>query len=221
MQNNIASTAQIIMTLSSSIHKMDKRDKIDVIEARQKSSENTMADMVKELRSEIYQIKTTTPDYASLHTPSYANVLKTSEKPNKNNTNHSGITKLEQLKPSHVPTSSTQILKQHEGESLQENDLKEQTKLYTDPTNHITSVPDNETHTSHSAHKMTHNKKTEIETHNPNTSTSTYHHTTTPHGNVPPQVPTYSPMDADQESSKKNDTTTATEPTLPTATHKY
>ena len=35
MQNNIASTAQIIMTLSSSIHKMDKGDKIDVIEARQ------------------------------------------------------------------------------------------------------------------------------------------------------------------------------------------
>jgi len=53
MQQDIASMAQLIKTLSTSIHKMDKLDKIDTIDSRQKSSENRLTEMVSELRSQI------------------------------------------------------------------------------------------------------------------------------------------------------------------------
>ncbi len=103
MQHDNASMAQIIKTLSTSIYKMNKLDKIDVIKARQKSSETMMKNIVSDLCSEFENIETTTTDTTLVHTPSYADSLKTTQKTHKNTTAHTGmIPTLEVLKPTHI-----------------------------------------------------------------------------------------------------------------------
>ena len=75
MQNDIKSMVNIINALSHSFHKMDK---LDQIESRQKSSEEKITGMITDLRSEFETLKTTTKN-----PPSYADILKTTEKENK------------------------------------------------------------------------------------------------------------------------------------------
>ena len=76
MQNDIKSMVSIINTLSHSFHKMDK---LDEIESHQKSSEDKIAGMIDDLRSEFETLKTSTTS-----PPTYADILNTTEKQNKN-----------------------------------------------------------------------------------------------------------------------------------------
>ena len=70
MQNNIASMAHVIQALNNSIHKMEELDKIDEIEACQKSSETMIKNIVSGLRSELKHIKTPTANTRVAQTPS-------------------------------------------------------------------------------------------------------------------------------------------------------
>ena len=108
--------AQVIMSINNSLHKMEKLDRIDDIEARKKLSEIKMTDMVTELRKQIEDYKSpneNTPQITG-ENPSYADVLKTSEKSNKNTTQHpSKTTTLQTLKPTTTHTT------QNEPDSMQ------------------------------------------------------------------------------------------------------
>ena len=97
MQNDIKSMVSIINALSHSFHKMDK---LDHIESRQKSSEEKITGMITDLRSEFETLKanTTTP-------PTYADILKTTRKQNKNmSANPSTAPLLQILEPQQAPT---------------------------------------------------------------------------------------------------------------------
>ena len=78
----------VIQTLSNSIHKMGKLDKIDELKARQRSSETMINDIVSELRCEIENIKTPPTNIPTAQTPSYAAIAQTSQKKKKTNNTH-------------------------------------------------------------------------------------------------------------------------------------
>lgn len=107
MQSDIALMAEVLKSLILSVTKMDELDKIDEIESRQKSSETMMHNMMSNLQSEIDTIKTTTTEPEVLHTPCYADILKTTQKTHKNTTDNATITTpLEVLKLTYPTTSN-------------------------------------------------------------------------------------------------------------------
>ena len=84
MQKDLATMAQVINLLSTSISKMDKLDKIDAIESRQQSSETMLNNMVINFQSEIDELKTTTAfNNTANSTANYANILKNLKKQTK------------------------------------------------------------------------------------------------------------------------------------------
>ena len=99
IQNDIKSMASIIHAMSHSFNKMDKLDKIDQLESRQKSSEEKITGMITDLHSEFETLKTNNAP------PTYADILKTTERQNKNISATTSTTPLlEVLAPTQVPT---------------------------------------------------------------------------------------------------------------------
>ena len=222
IQNEIASMTQVIMTLSNSIQKMDKLDQIDVIESHQKSSEARIIEMVTNLCSELEQLKATSVDIPTVHTPSYADArLKTSEKSNKNVTRYSGTTTaLDILKPVHETRSTYKPITPAEtcliGDTVKLDDADPTPESQTD----TTPSPDDNTNQKQSEKHSRYDSWSTTNKRSTNTKHKHSSHSFVPNNNTT-QVPIYSPMDMNQETDDKDDSTTKTTSTLPMATHKY
>lgn len=76
---------------------MYKLDKIDIIKSRQKTTDTKIEHLFTELCSEIDYIKEKTIENTVIGPPSYANILKISQKSNKNNQNTDMTPKLDIL----------------------------------------------------------------------------------------------------------------------------
>ena len=111
MKNDISSMAEVLQSLTTSIQKMDKLDKIDLLESRQKSTDTKIDIIFTELRNEIDDIKGNTIQPPTTDPPSYADILKTSEKPNKNKQSKIDMTPdLEILKPTNKTPDNTNVI---------------------------------------------------------------------------------------------------------------
>ena len=222
MQNDIASMAQVIMNLSNSIHKMDKLDRIDIIESRQKSSETKITEMVSNLRSELEQLKTTSKDTTSVHTPSYAEaLLKTTEKSNKNNTTHADTTPMENLRSTSTPhsTDASTASAEKRFDSIT-NGLDESTN--TDEPQTDMMKPTYDTMTQTHQEKRSKNKPMFVtNAHNAPDMTNTTSYHTYGHRSNNSQVPTTLPMNTSHETESNDENMSQTTQTLPTTTHKY
>ena len=106
MQNDIRSMVHIVNALSSSLRQMEKLDKIDEIEARQKSSETMLTTMITKLSSEFDTKKQSTAALEHNASLTYADILKTTEKQNKNNTTDSATTQALKV-PAKIPDVSS------------------------------------------------------------------------------------------------------------------
>ena len=109
LKNHMTSMAAVLQSITTSLQKMDKLDKIDIIKSRQKSTNTKLDELVSNLSSENGIIKATTNDpNLAPNTPSYATILKTSQKQNKNDTENPRMTpNLTIIKPPSKSTNDT------------------------------------------------------------------------------------------------------------------
>ena len=107
LKTDLATMTDVIKSLATSIHKMDKL--AEDIESCQKSTDSKLSDMFTELRSELDDLKTNTTSSSTTgsNPPSYATIVKTTRKSNKNDDNTT-TPKLETLKPTtKLPATTT------------------------------------------------------------------------------------------------------------------
>ena len=109
LKNDMTSMAAVLQSITTSLQKMDKLDKIDIIKSRQKSTNTKLDELVSNLSSENGIIKATTNDpNLAPNTPSYATILKTSQKQNKDDTENTSMTpNLTIIKPPSTSTNDT------------------------------------------------------------------------------------------------------------------
>ena len=205
MKDDIASMVQVIKSLSTSLHKMDKLDKIDIIEARKKFTEITITEMITDLRYEIDHIKTKTEDSSELDSPSYADILKTTQKSNKNQPSHNDMTKdLEQIK-NKTPEKDNE-------QSMSQPGSNKGTKV---PKN-VTTIPNVKMMTTSKEDDTIMQHRTNSTVHVPKLPTVT--NTNNSDNN---NIQTYSSINMDHDHDLEDDSSNENNKTFPTKTHKY
>ena len=202
MKNDITSMAIVLKSLTTSNHKMDKLDKIDIIESRQKFTDTKVNAMFTELRSELNDIeaKATETPQVTTDALSYANILKTSQKQNKNNTTNTTMALTSTPQPNLTHQQSTTITKtqanmtttddQNTKSLSKQSTSNVQTPVHATPiqtTNVVKSTP-------------------------PKTSSSNA---------TPNHQPPYAPIDIDEEDNEYIDDEQTSTATSITKTHKY
>ena len=205
--------AQVIKSLSTLLHKMDKLDKIDIIEARQKSTEITINEMITDLSDEIDHIKTKTEESLELVSPSYADILKTTQKSNKNQPSHNDMTTdLEKLKTTNKTPDKDNEPSMSQAESNKGSKVLK--NVITIPNvNMIATSKEDDTIMQHKTNTTVHVLKL------PTTTTTTT--TTNINNGDNENIPTYSPMDLDHVNDLDDDSSNENNKIFPTKTHKY
>lgn len=204
---------------------MDKLDKINIIKSCQKTTDTKTEHLFTELCSEIDNIKEKTIENTVTGPPSYANILKTSQKSNKNNQNTDMTPKLDILTSTYKKITTYHPVETRVPIAIQAHNMSTTTKSHDE----MIMIHDSNRNPVPPKKNTINHTKSDTYPHGDNTMNQRPN--TSPHGinnmnQVPSttsnhrmdshQTPSYTPMDMDQNTDDDDHTSTTTTKTLPT-----